>query len=88
MYALTLNLLHAKVRFLDKINLFIHENKKKIALGNVGEATQPLQYMTSVMRKPDFCLCENKDADQQRSNCAADQRLCFRFTYSSIPLLT
>ena len=32
------------------------------------------------MRKPAFGLCENKVADQVRSNCAADQRLCFRFT--------
>ena len=29
------------------------------------------------MRNPAFCICENKDADQQRSNGAADQRLCF-----------
>ena len=39
------------------------------------------------MRKPAFCICENKDADQLRSNCAADQRLCFRYTESTIPLL-
>ena len=39
------------------------------------------------MRKPAFCICENKDADQLRSNCAADQRLCFRYTDSTIPLL-
>ena len=39
------------------------------------------------MRKPAFCLCENKDADQLRSNCAADQCLCFRYTGSTIPLL-
>ena len=39
------------------------------------------------MRKPPFCKCENKDADQLRSNCAADQRLCFRYTDSTIPLL-
>ena len=25
----------------------------------------------------DFCLCENKGADQLRSDCEADQRLCF-----------
>ena len=35
--------------------------------------------MSCVMRKPAFCLCENKGADQLLSNCAADQRLCFRF---------
>ena len=39
------------------------------------------------MRKLDFCLCENKGADQLRSNCEADQRLCFRYTDSAIPLL-
>ena len=40
------------------------------------------------MRKPAFCIYENKDADQLRSNCAADQRLCFRFMDSAIPLLS
>ena len=39
------------------------------------------------MRKPDFCLGENKGADQLRSNCEADQRLCFRYSDSIIPLL-
>ena len=39
------------------------------------------------MRKPAFCICENKDADQLRGNREADQRLCFRFTDSKIPLL-
>ena len=39
-----------------------------------------------VMRKPDFCICKNKDTDQLCSNCTADQRLCFRFTDSTIPL--
>ena len=27
------------------------------------------------MRKPTFCICENKDADQLRGNREADQRL-------------
>ena len=35
-----------------------------------------------------FCICENKDADQLRSNCAAYQRLCFRYTGTTIPLLS
>ena len=39
------------------------------------------------MRKPDFCVCENKDADQLRGDREADQRLCFRYTDSTIPLL-
>ena len=40
------------------------------------------------MRKPTFCICENKDADQLRGNREADQRLCFRYLDSMIPLLS
>ena len=40
------------------------------------------------MRKPTFCICENKDADQLRGNRKADQRLCFRYIDSTIPLLS
>ena len=43
--------------------------------------------MSLVMRKPAICTCENKDADLLRSNCADDQRLCFHYTDSTIPLL-
>ena len=43
--------------------------------------------MSLVMRKPAFCICENKDADQLRGNREADLRLCFRYTDSTIPLL-
>ena len=43
--------------------------------------------MSLVMRKPDLCICENKDADQLRGNREADQRLCFRYTDSTVPLL-
>ena len=43
--------------------------------------------MSLVMRKQAFCICENKDADQLRINCTADQRLCFRYTDSTTPLL-
>ena len=40
------------------------------------------------MRKPAFCIYENKDADQLRGNREADQRLCFRHMDSAIPLLS
>ena len=39
------------------------------------------------MRKPDFCLWENKGADQLCNNCTADQCLCFRYTDNAISLL-
>ena len=56
----------------------------------INEVTNTLplcQYFSCVMRKPAFCLCENKDADQLRSDREADQCLCFRYTDSTIPLL-
>ena len=40
------------------------------------------------MGKPTICIGENKDADQLRGgNREADQRLCFRYSDSKIPLL-
>ena len=39
------------------------------------------------MEKPTICICENKGADQLRGNREADQRLCFRYSDSTIPLL-
>ena len=40
------------------------------------------------MRKPAFCICENKDADELCGDRTADQRLCFRYIDSTIPLLS
>ena len=39
------------------------------------------------MRKPDFCHGKNKGADQLCSDCTTDQRLCFCYMDSTIPLL-
>ena len=39
------------------------------------------------MRKPDFCICENKDENQLRDDREADLCLCFRYTDRTIPLL-
>ena len=48
--------------------------------------------LSRLMGKPTIRICENKGADQLRSNCEADreadQRLCFRYTDSTIPLLS
>ena len=41
-----------------------------------------------VIRKPDFRICKNKNADQLRGNREADQRLCFHYIASTIPLLS
>ena len=39
------------------------------------------------MGKPTICIGDNKDADQLCGNREADQRLCFRYSDSTIPLL-
>ena len=53
-----------------------------------GEDKRPMTQMSHPMGKPTICLGENKDADQLRGNREADQRLCFRYTDSTIsPLL-
>ena len=44
-------------------------------------------HMSHLMGKPTNCIGENKDADQLRGNREADQRLCFRYSDSTIPLL-
>ena len=75
---------------------FISIIKDVIVLNELGPSvclfyqyvySQILNEMSRVVRKPAFCICENKDADQLRGNREADQRLCFRYTDSTIPLL-
>ena len=46
-----------------------------------------VRYMSRLVGKPTICIGENKDADQLRGNREADQRLCFRYSDSTIPLL-
>ena len=53
---------------------------------NFGTALTDTKWAAS-WEKPDFCICENKDADQLRGNREADQRLYFRYSDSTIPLL-
>ena len=43
--------------------------------------------MSHCIRKPTKCLGEKKGADQLRGNGEADQRLCFRYKDSTIPLV-
>ena len=68
---------------LFKINLFITINcDRQCALYFFV-----FLYMSRPVRKPTICIGENKDADQLRGNREADQRLCFRYSDSTIPLL-
>ena len=38
-----------------------------------------MSHLSKVVRKPLFCICENKGADQLRGNHAADQHLRFHY---------
>ena len=44
--------------------------------------------MSHRMGKPTICIGENKGADQLRGNREADQRLCFCYMDSTIPVLS
>ena len=61
---------------------------KAMDVQDLGNVIIGHQHMSHIMRKPTFCICENKDADQLRGNREADQRLCFPYIDSTIPLLS
>ena len=54
----------------------------------IAPMTMKYNQMSCVVRKLVFCICENNVADQLRGNREADQRLCFRYMDSTIPLLS
>ena len=49
---------------------------------------QGVQHLSRIVRKPAFCICDNKDADQLPGNSEAAQCLCFHYTYSTIRLIS
>ena len=70
---------------ISKIIPYLSSNTHHISSSAYSHAL--LLVISLVMRKPAFCICEKKDADQLRGNREADQRLCFRYIASTIPLL-
>ena len=74
--------LHATLFDPARYNRRVRPVKNQNASVQVGR-----KLMSRVMRKPMFCICENRDADQLRGNREADQRLCFPYLDSTIPLL-
>ena len=56
-------------------------------VNGVCERKYEAYFMSLVMIKPAFCICENKNADQFRGNREADQPHCFRYTDSTFSLL-
>ena len=50
---------------------------------SIRQVSYEAAHLRRIMRKPAFCICENKDAGQLGGNCEADQRLCFRYIDST-----
>ena len=63
-------------------NVLFSEKKRRqnYKLSRPGSECSSTSCLSGVVRKPAFCICENKDADQLWGNHEADQRLCFRYT--------
>ena len=85
----------SKIVLTSNIQFFLWFSHSIIGVAEIREtenqyglfSSQKKRYMSHVMRKPTFCICKNKDADQLRGDREADQRLCFRYWDSTIPLL-
>ena len=72
--------------------LSIPIQKTDLSINHFNCSFIPVRYpfiiLSRLMGKPTICIDENKDADQLRGNREADQRLCFRYSDSTIPLLS
>ena len=55
-------------------NIVFYEDLTKIIFQLSPNTSKYAHYLSRVMRKPDFCICKKKDADQLRGNPEADQR--------------
>ena len=69
----------------EKVNFDVKKHEKLSSMLRVINIDKDL---SRFVRKPTFCICKNKDADMLRGYREADQRLCFRYTDSIIPLLS
>ena len=69
-----------KVSRLKIHSCIMQTNQSLIKATDIDMICLSYLHMSCIVRKPDYCLCENKGADQLCSNCTADQRLCFRYT--------
>ena len=66
-------------------------SQKRIIIAHLSDLEESIViaklYTSRLMGKPTIYICENKDVDQLRGIREADQRLSFRYTDSTVPLL-
>ena len=73
------------------LNMIIDVTKMTSKMKGRNSFTKPqclFLHLSHLMGKPTIRRGENKGADQLRGNREADQRLCFRYTDSTMPLLS
>ena len=73
--------------FCDNISSSKIFSNSKISIYNKHHADNRTLFKYEPVHEKTICICENKGADQLRGNREADQRLCFRYMDSTIPLL-
>ena len=66
----------------NKTCLYAVSNQLRHKPGSL-QYSHSLIYLSRDVRKPAFCIWENKEADQLRGYREADQRLCFRYIDST-----
>ena len=72
---------------ISKIKLLAGLNRFYRYLTPTSASAVAHNFLSRLMGKPTICIGENKDADQLRGYRKADQRLSFRYSDSTIPLL-
>ena len=70
------------------LHVFLALEISALKIQETDSDLNPSQNMSHLVRKSTICIFENKAADQLCANREADQRLCLRYTNSTIPLLS
>ena len=68
--------------FIEDVNIMLTRQSNIDLLCSKTWGKRGIHYLSLVVRKPAFCICENKDADQLHSNCCA-----FVFAIRIVPSL-
>ena len=83
----SVSLLQAMLHLAPKLNYKNLNEELMKHFARLQAKDEQVSTMSLYIRKPKICICENKGADQLGDKREADQRLCFRFMDSTIPLL-
>ena len=75
------------VKHLKSLNTYLFIHNLSVSFRFYHVSTINREYLSRVMRKPAFCICKNKGADQLHRSRIADECLCFCYIDGTILLL-